>query len=42
MEIDLDSDEFQAWYQSLTKIQPPEIFEAQHKISEILNKYFKK
>ena len=39
VEIDVDSDEYQAWYQSFTNLPPPAIFEAQHKISEILMKY---
>ena len=40
VEIDLDSDEFPAWYLAFSKFQPPAIFEGQHKISEILSKYF--
>ena len=40
IEIDLDSDEYQAWYISLSKFLPPAISEAQHKISETLSKYF--
>ena len=40
VEIDLDSDEFQAWYLAFSKFPPPAIFEDQHKISEILSKYF--
>ena len=40
VEIDLDSDEFQAWYLAFSKFPPPAIFEGQHKISEILSKYF--
>ena len=42
VEIDLDSDEFQAWYLAFSKFPPPAIFEGQQKISlsEILSKYF--
>ena len=40
VEIDLDSDEFQAWYLAFSNFPPPAIFEGQHKISEILSKYF--
>ena len=40
VEIDIDSDEFQAWYLAFIKFPPPAIFEGQHKISEILSKYF--
>ena len=40
VEIDLDSDEFQALYLAFSKFPPPAIFEGQHKISEILSKYF--
>jgi hypothetical protein len=40
VEIDVDSDEYQAWYTSFSKFPPPAIFEAQHKIIEILIKYF--
>ena len=40
VEIDVDSDEYQAWYTSLSKFPPRAIFEAQLKISEILTKYF--
>ena len=36
VEIDVDSDEDQAWYQSFTKFPLQAIFEAQHKISRIL------
>lgn len=39
VEIDIDCVELQAWYQTFTKFHSPEILEAQHKISEILNKY---
>ena len=39
VEIDLDSDEFQAWYLAFSKFPPPAIFEGQHKITEILSKY---
>jgi hypothetical protein len=41
VEIDVDSDEFQDWFNASTKFQQAAIFDAQHKISEILNKYFK-
>ena len=40
VEIDIDSDEFQEWYRSFSQFPPPAIFEGQHKISEILSKYF--
>ena len=40
VEIDVDSNEYQSWYISFSKFQPQAIFEAQHKISEILTKYF--
>ncbi len=40
VEIDVDSDEFQACYQAFTEFQQQAIFEAQHKISDTLNKYF--
>ena len=42
VEIDVDSDEYQAWYQSFAISPPPRqaIFEAQHTISKILIKYF--
>ena len=40
VEIDTASDELQAWHQAFTKFLPAAIFDLQHKISEILNKYF--
>ncbi len=40
VEIDVDSDEFQKWFTAFTRFQQATIFDAQHKISEILNKYF--
>ncbi len=40
VEIDEDSDEYQEWYHSFTRVPTAAIFEAQRKISEILNKYF--
>ncbi len=40
LEINVDSEEFQEWYYAFTKFLPATIFDAQHKISEILNKYF--
>ena len=40
VDIDIDSDEYHAWYISCFKFPPPAIFEAQHTISEILSKYF--
>jgi hypothetical protein len=40
VDIDVDSDEFREWYHSFTRFYPAEIFEAQHNISKILNKYF--
>ena len=40
VEIDLDSDEIQACFLAFPKFPPPAIFEGQHKISEILSKYF--
>ena len=36
----MKSDDYQGWYTSLSKFPPPAIFEAHHKISEILTKYF--
>ncbi len=41
VEIDVDSDEFQDWFNSFTRFPLAAIFDAQHKISEIINKYFK-
>ncbi len=38
VEIDVDSDEFQDWFNAFTKFQPAAIIDSQHKISEILNK----
>ena len=40
VDIDTDFDEFQVRYLAFTKFLPPANFEFQHKISEILNKYF--
>ncbi len=40
VEIDVDSDEFQDWYQSFTRFRLAAIFDTQNKISEIPNKYF--
>ena len=42
VEIDIDADEYQAWYRvhTLSKFPPPAISEAQYKISETLSKYF--
>ena len=40
VEIDIESEDFQAWYAGFTKFPPGAIFEVQHKISEILSKYF--
>jgi hypothetical protein len=40
VDIDVDSQEYQAWYLSFAKILPAAIFEFQHNISEILNKHF--
>jgi hypothetical protein len=40
VKIDVDSDDFQKWYISFTRFPPAAIFDAQHKISEILNEYF--
>jgi hypothetical protein len=40
IEIDCDSDEYQAWYTAFTRFPPAAIFEAQHQISDILNKHF--
>ena len=41
VEIDVDSGEYQAvaWYTSFSIFPPQAVFEAQHKISEILIKY---
>ena len=38
--INIDSDEFQAWYVAFSRFPPPAIFEGQHKVTEILSKYF--
>jgi hypothetical protein len=40
VEINVDLEEFQEWYIAFTKFPPAAIFDAQHKISEILNMYF--
>ncbi len=40
VEINVDSEEFQEWYNAYTEFPPAVIFDAQHKISEILNKCF--
>ncbi len=40
VDFDVDSDKFQDLYLAFTRFPPVEIFDAQHKISEILNKYF--
>ncbi len=40
VEISVDWEEFQEWYDEFTKFPPAAIFDAQHKISESLNKYF--
>ncbi len=40
VEIDVDSKEFQDWFTAFTRFPLAAIFDAQHKISEILNKYF--
>ncbi len=40
VEIDVDSDKFQEWYHSFNRFPPTAIDEAQHKIGEIINKYF--
>ena len=40
VEIDIDSDEYQAWYISFSKFPPPAISEAQHNLSETLSKFF--
>jgi hypothetical protein len=40
VEIDVDSNEYQALYLSFTKFPPAAVFEAQYKISEVLNKRF--
>ena len=40
VEIDTYYDEFQAWYLAFSKFPPLAIFKGQHKISEILSKYF--
>ncbi len=40
MDIDVDLEEFQEWYNAFTRFPPAAIFDAQHKISEILNKHF--
>jgi hypothetical protein len=40
VETDVYSDEFQDWFDTFTRFQPAAIFDAQHKISGILNKYY--
>ncbi len=40
VEIDVDSNEFQEWYISFTRFPLAAIFDAQHKISEIIHTYF--
>ena len=40
VEINVDSDEFQEWYNAFTRLPPAAIFDTHHKISEILNKHF--
>jgi hypothetical protein len=40
IEIDVDSEEFQDWFHAFTRFPPAASFDAQYKISEILNKYF--
>ena len=40
VDIDVDSDEFQDWFHAFTKFSQAAIFDAQHNISKILNKYF--
>ncbi len=40
VEIDVDTEDFQEWFNTFTRFQPAAIFDAQHKISEILDKYF--
>ncbi len=40
VEINVDSEEFQEWYNAFTRFPPAVIFDAQHKINEILNRYF--
>ncbi len=38
VKIDVDSDKFQDWYLSFTRFQLAAMFDAQHKISDILKK----
>ena len=40
VEVDIESDEFQAWFAGFTKYPPQAVFEGQNKINEILSKYF--
>jgi hypothetical protein len=40
VEIDTDSDEFQAWYLALTSFPPSALLESQAKLNEILGRHF--
>jgi hypothetical protein len=40
VEIDTNSDEFQAWYLAFTSFPPSALFESQAKLNEILGKHF--
>ncbi len=40
VEIDVDSDQFHELFFAFSRFPPAAIFDTQHKISEILNKYF--
>ena len=40
VEIDTDSDEFQAWYLAFTSFPPSAMFESQAKLNEILGRHF--
>ena len=41
VQVDTDSDEFQAWYLAFTSFATSAIFESLHNVNEILNMYFK-
>ena len=40
VEIDNDSDEFQAWYLAFTSFSPSALLELQAKLNEILGRHF--
>ncbi len=40
VEIDTDSDEFQAWYSAFTSFPPSALLESQANLNEILGRHF--